>query len=410
MTTPVNNGKFRRLIESEDMRNLNTNLNTQQSFSSFLTNPNCVTSNGSSFLTVEDKKLKIGGLSNNNNNNVINTTNTNNQHNINTNKANNNLISNDNSHTNNSNVYDLHANSVDLTSQSPFKMNYKTTNNNPNRFTNNTNFPNYNQFITGIDYDNISPFNSTNYNTIRNSQNFLTPKNISINNLNPNLYSAYSFCLDNMYYKNYGDINNVHMINKTINTINPPIKFNPNDDKAVLDNLLILTKDQNGCRMIQKKFEEKKEEFMAKFYEKIKNNLIDILCDQFGNYVIQKFVECLADKSYISKIIEKIKPKLYYISTHSYGTRAFQKLLDYISNEQDYEVIKEFLIGNIYPLIKDTIGNHVMQKIILTFPVNKNSFIMKEITENILEISKLKQGGCIFQKILEKASNEDKVS
>jgi hypothetical protein len=41
------------------------------------------------------------------------------------------------------------------------------------------------------------------------------------------------------------------------------------DDKAILDNIFILMKDQNGCRMLQRKFEEKHSEFFAKFYEKV---------------------------------------------------------------------------------------------------------------------------------------------
>ncbi len=42
------------------------------------------------------------------------------------------------------------------------------------------------------------------------------------------------------------------------------------DDKAILDNLFILMKDQNGCRMLQRKFEEKNLVFFIKFFEKVK--------------------------------------------------------------------------------------------------------------------------------------------
>lgn len=34
--------------------------------------------------------------------------------------------------------------------------------------------------------------------------------------------------------------------------------------------------------------------------------MIDIINDQFGNYVFQKFIEC-CDKSYITKVIEKVR-------------------------------------------------------------------------------------------------------
>jgi hypothetical protein len=190
----------------------------------------------------------------------------------------------------------------------------------------------------------------------------------------------------------------------------PPVRFNPNEDKSVLDNVMILIKDQNGCRMIQKKLEEKKEDFLHKFFDKIKNNINEVICDQFGNYVIQKFVECCSDKNIITSLLEKIKPKIYSISTHCYGTRGFQRILDFISEQADYEIMKEYLINNILNLIKDVNGNHVVQKVLQVYPTERNHYVLDEIIKNILEISKLKQGGCIFQKAVEKANEIDKVN
>jgi hypothetical protein len=252
MTTPVNQ-KFRRLIESEEMKNMNTNLNTQQSFSSFLTNWNCATSNGSSFQINEDKKPKIT----NNFENVINqkmlTSNNNNINMGNNNYVLSNTLNNNNimgnTITTDSNVSNsnLHAKSVDFTNKSPFKIGIKSNNGLPN-------YPSLNQFPNQADYEqNI--MNTSNQNNMFNYP--------SGNNMAP-----YSFCHDNnLYYKgyfeNFSGINNINKNNIC------PIKFNPNDDRNILDNILVLTKDQNGCRLIQKKLEEKREEFLTKFYEKV---------------------------------------------------------------------------------------------------------------------------------------------
>ena len=85
-------------------------------------------------------------------------------------------------------------------------------------------------------------------------------------------------------------------------------------------------------------------------------------------------------------------------------------MLDVTKTENDFNIIKEFITNNIFNLIKDINGNHVIQKILLIYPQNKNSFILDEINQNIIEISKFKQGGCIFQKIKEKAREQDKVN
>jgi len=84
-------------------------------------------------------------------------------------------------------------------------------------------------------------------------------------------------------------------------------------------------------------------------------------------------------------------------------------MLEVTKTENEYNIIKEFITNNIFNLIKDINGNHVIQKILLIYPQNKNSFILDEINQNIIEISKLKQGGCIFQRVKERANEHDKV-
>jgi hypothetical protein len=98
------------------------------------------------------------------------------------------------------------------------------------------------------------------------------------------------------------------------------------------------------------------------------------------------------------------------VSTNCYGTRSLQKLLDHIPAEHDYEVIKDFFISNISNLVKDINGNHVVQKIIEIYPKELNQFIVHEIAKNIVEISKLKLGVCIYQKVMDRASDDDKVT
>ena len=136
--------------------------------------------------------------------------------------------------------------------------------------------------------------------------------------------------------------------------------------------------------------------------------MIEIINDQFGNYVFQKFVEC-CDKSLIAKIIDKIKNSLFIIATNTHGTRVLQKILDYISNENDLELFRDFFQKNFYNLFMDNNGNHVIQKVIYSFPKNKNQFIIEEVTKFCVDISKLKLGGCIIQKALDNSVEQLKV-
>lgn len=60
-----------------------------------------------------------------------------------------------------------------------------------------------------------------------------------------------------------------------------------------------MIKNQNDSKSIQKKIEEKSSEFTVKLYEQIKYNLLDIINNQYGNYVIQKLIEHSDKKFYL---------------------------------------------------------------------------------------------------------------
>ena len=52
----------------------------------------------------------------------------------------------------------------------------------------------------------------------------------------------------------------------------------------------------NSCRFLQKKFEEDTQFTLSSIYPVILEHLLDIITEQFGNYLIQKFFEYLNSK------------------------------------------------------------------------------------------------------------------
>jgi hypothetical protein len=157
--------------------------------------------------------------------------------------------------------------------------------------------------------------------------------------------------------------------------------------------------------MVQQKLKEKADDsqYVSMFYQKIINSLIEIVNDQFGNYVVQKYIEIIQnDKYLITSFFERIRPNLYEISIHHYGTRFFQRALEYLTGI--YQKIYTTMLNEIL----DTNGNHVFQKILLLFPKNKNQFIYDLLCKIALDVAKLKQGGCIFGRAFECASLEQR--
>lgn len=201
--------------------------------------------------------------------------------------------------------------------------------------------------------------------------------------------------------------------NKNLNSI---INFQ-SEEKYIIDNVDKLLKDQNGCRILQKKLDEKSIEFMTLFYEKIKFNISSIINNQFGNYLMQKFIECslAVDISFLNNLIDNIKGFLLGHSNDPYGSRVIQKLLDLMITKQIpnsthiVDTLMEFGKSQMFSLISDTNGNHVFQKIYVLSRKYGVITIFEEVMKHIVEVAKLKQGASVIHKMLEFVGDASKV-
>ena len=231
------------------------------------------------------------------------------------------------------------------------------------------------------------------------------------------LYYNYSF--QNPYQGISPYLNNNNLDNNLFNTINDKnniIKRNSctfqqpwknNQDYYSIFNKL---QDQVGCRQLQEKLEEKKNDnnFIQQFYKCIESNLTNVINHQFGNYVAQKLFDIFLSKNnkkMITNFFSQIKHDLIIISLHNYGTRVFQKILEklergkYLDIETDEldNIFKKLIENHICDLCNDINGNHVFQKIVKIYPKEKNNFIFEKLAEKAFIISKLKQGASIFE-------------
>ena len=318
--------------------------------------------------------------------------------------------------------YDFHYNPSFLGFQNKYFNNYQGQNNN-----------NITQILRGpylINNSNLSNLGTININNELKSNyyennNFNKPQNnfININNMNskPNyfFFNKSQLSVNSMHSLNNSNRikpNNLKMNQKNINGKNNHNKMK-NNEKYIL-----MIKSQKGSKAIQKKIEEKHNEFTSGLYEQIKNNLFEIINDQYGNYVMQKFADN-CDKKILSLMLKKLycgtnntdnnfKNYLYEISINPYGTRALQKILENLGNymtEEDINIILKFTKGNIYQMIKDINGNHVIQSIIEN--IKKKDLltpIYKEMCDNIVNIMKTKSGSCcVFPKIMNNINEED---
>ncbi|CEP20479.1 Suppressor protein MPT5 AltName: Full=Protein HTR1 [Cyberlindnera jadinii] len=180
--------------------------------------------------------------------------------------------------------------------------------------------------------------------------------------------------------------------------------------------ILKLSVDQYGCRYLQKKLDADNG-VKDIIFKKVFNNLIELIIDPFGNYLVQKLVEYLS--SYQKDLlVEKTHTYLFLVAVNQYGTRSLQKIIDKVDTVYQMDLIIKGLQmndtsngiedNNIVKLIKDLNGNHVVQKCIFRFPPEKFQFIIDSIciNDNIVRISTHKHGCCVLQKLLNTANFE----
>lgn len=55
--------------------------------------------------------------------------------------------------------------------------------------------------------------------------------------------------------------------------------------------VLSVAKDQNGCRFLQRKFDEGGSGAIGSVFPEVLDNLIELMVDPFGNYLIQKLLD-----------------------------------------------------------------------------------------------------------------------
>jgi hypothetical protein len=296
-------------------------------------------------------------------------------------------------------------------------------------------YQNYNYNMNNKQFS--TPFNNSNihYSNVNNYSNLQYRPTIGQNSFSIEPWQSKKHFKENVNNRSISQMNNMNL-NCIMNY--------QSEEKYILDNIDKLLTDQNGCRILQKKLDEKNKEFMYLFFETIKNKLSFIINNQFGNYLMQKFIECslLIDVSYLTSLISLIKNNLLEHANDPYGSRVIQKLLDLLNSNSNnsnstnitnkiyaqssqslsticqfssqHQVIIDTLIDfariNILSLIIDTNGNHVLQKILMLSKKYGSSVVIDEVIKHAIEIAKMKQGASVIQKALEVGLDMHKVS
>ena len=256
---------------------------------------------------------------------------------------------------------------------------------------------------------NFLQISSSNYGTrvIQKYIEIISIKNNNFNNNEKNQNLIYLKCftiLNSLIIKNIKEIskdnNSCHIIIKFVSEI--PFPANDNLYKSIYDIFFLLCKDKHGCCVIQKCFDCGIIQQKNILYNLTNKFCSLLICDQFGNYVIQYVVQCNVD--FVNKkLLNVVFNNLLFLCKEKYASNVLEKFIYYKSAESQILLNKiindEFILFN---LITDQYGNYIIQRIFPIIDFEKRIKVFNHIIGWIDIIKKLSFGARLISKLCEK--------
>jgi len=180
--------------------------------------------------------------------------------------------------------------------------------------------------------------------------------------------------------------------------------------EPLIGKIYSVSKDQQGCRFLQKKLEEEDAKTTQIIFTEVYPHINELMIDPFGNYLCQKLLEyCNNDQRYA--IVDKVAPDLVSISKNMHGTRAVQKMIECLSSPPQINLVKKALGSSVVDLIKDLNGNHVIQRCLHRLSTEDKQFIYDAVTtgDNCVQVATHRHGCCVLQRCIDHASEGQKV-
>jgi pumilio RNA-binding family len=195
-----------------------------------------------------------------------------------------------------------------------------------------------------------------------------------------------------------------------------------------LGTIATLARDQHGCRFLQRRFDEDGADAVDACFPEILAEAVELMMDPFGNYLVQKLLECCSDEQRVAVLEAVAKtadgeedkdklddkddslktkstspPFLVTVALNTHGTRAVQKLVETLRGPEQIALAVAALKPGVVTLIKDLNGNHVVQRCLQRLSSDENQFVYDAAERHCVEIATHRHGCCVLQRCVDHA-------
>ncbi|KAI4296355.1 hypothetical protein L6164_036320 [Bauhinia variegata] len=172
--------------------------------------------------------------------------------------------------------------------------------------------------------------------------------------------------------------------------------------------IYLLAKDQNGCRYLQKVFDEGTPAEVQVIFNEIIDHVVELMINPFGNYLMQKLLDvCNEEQRMLILLMVTEEPgQLVRISLNTHGTRVVQKLIETLKTRHQISLVVSALEPGFLALIKDLNGNHVVQRCLQCLSNDDNKFIFIAAAKYCVDIATHQHGCCVLQRCIGRSSGQ----
>jgi len=135
-------------------------------------------------------------------------------------------------------------------------------------------------------------------------------------------------------------------------------------------NFMIIVVDGNGCRIIQKVFEEYSPDELRPLIDVVIQNSVFLATNQFGNYIVQNIVR-IGKLNDINRVLTLFKDHLFEFSIHKFASNVIEKFIRGVDHDEKMRIFDEVIgtggnynYDRIISLSGDQYGNYVIQRVL----------------------------------------------
>jgi pumilio RNA-binding family len=177
-------------------------------------------------------------------------------------------------------------------------------------------------------------------------------------------------------------------------------KYSNEINEIIVENSPVLSTNRHGCCVIQYYLDIKDPIMTPNLLDKLVENCLLLIIDQFGNYVIQSIL-LMGNKNYGNKLAEKISENVVYYAKHKYSSNVVEKCFDYCDgNYRMNLMVNVQKKENLIELILDEHGNYVVQKVLLLSPPATQKKMLKLIVPAFEKLKRFPYGERVINRLV----------